>query len=315
MAIGIRKKGEAPPHDDDLVHRLASCHARIRAALAEARALAEGSGSVEARRASAAAVARYFRHALPLHAEDEDRLLAPHLPETAAGLLARLAREHGEIDAQLLVLLPVWTRWAEGRTDPAPHDHARHVARVSDALAAHLALEEVELFPLVAAIPVVLARQLGAAMQLRRHLPEDAVYRFEGIDASLTLVPLAGRRALDAAGRKVGLEAWRAMPREARRSIVDAGGAERVGVQAVRAALDGVETRRVEGRPDPDLAHVPGVVRAALASFLELDDVRWSALRSLDRWAFASLAERGRFEGLRALAEELGLISPPPPAG
>jgi hypothetical protein len=316
MVIGIRNKGARDDRgDDDLVHRLASCHARIRAALEEARALASGSGSAEARRASAEAVARYFESALPLHAEDEDALLAPRLPESAAELTARLAREHLGVEAQLARLLPQWKRWAAGSTERPSPDHGHLVAHLADTLEAHLALEERELYPLVAAIPPFLARSLSAAMQLRRRRPTEPVYRFEDIDASLGLVPLAGRRALDAAGRTVSLEAWRAMPHGRRTAIVAAGAAERIDVEAVRSALAEVDTRPIEGRPDPDPTRVPGAVRAALASELSLepDDARWPVLRGLDRWALASLADHGRFEGLRALAEELGMISRPRP--
>jgi hypothetical protein len=59
------------------------------------------------------------------------------------------------------------------------------------------------------------------------------VYAFEGIDERLDLVPLAGRRALDAAARKVGLEAWRALPLPERRAIVAAG-----------SGLDGLDAAR-----------------------------------------------------------------------
>lgn len=316
MVIGIGDKHAARhPEEDAIVHRLASCHARIRAALAEARALARGAGSAEARRASAEAVARYFRVALPLHAEDEDRLIAPQLPETSAELSARLAAEHADIDAQLPRLLEQWDRWAVGASEAPSVDHVERVERLARALETHLDLEELELFPQVETIPTVVARSLGAAMQLRRRRPEEPVYRFEAIDASLPLVPLAGRRALDAAGRKLSLESWRAMPLPRRREIVAHGSAERVEVEKVRAALVGFPCPVIEGRPDPDAAHVPGAVRAALGSDVELDDLRWSVLRALDRWAFASLADRGRFDGLRTLAAELGVITPRPPGG
>lgn len=127
-----------------------------------------------------------------------------------------------------------------------------------------------------------------------------AVYRFEEIGDELDLVPLAGRRALDAVGLKVGLAAWRAMPVGARAAIVAAGATEGVDPGRVRARLDGVETAPVEAVAEPDASAVPD----ALTRF-SLDDARWSRLRALDRWALASLARRGKDSAVLALLAEL----------
>lgn len=126
------------------------------------------------------------------------------------------------------------------------------------------------------------------------------VYAFEGIDERLDLVPLAGRRALDAAARKVGLEAWRALPLPERRAIVAAGSADVVDVSRVLAALAEAPSTPIVARPEP--------TRDALPDGLDgLDAARWRALRGLDRWALASLASRQRHDGLAALLSELGL--------
>ena len=58
------------------------------------------------------------------------------------------------------------------------------------------------------------------------------VYAFEGIDDSLDLVPLAARRALDAAGLKVSLDEWRATTLDARRAMTTLGSEPRVNVAA-----------------------------------------------------------------------------------
>jgi len=168
MAIRIRKKDSPPPRDDDVVSRLAACHTRIRAFLAEARALARGGGSADARKASAAAVARYFGEALPLHAEDEDRTIAPYLPRSAQALARRLAADHEAIEADLRALGPDWNRWAAGDNSPATAEHVQMVERVSVALEGHLALEEADLFPLLAAIPPSEAQKLVEEMKARR---------------------------------------------------------------------------------------------------------------------------------------------------
>ena len=43
------------------------------------------------------------------------------------------------------------------------------------------------------------------------------LYQFDGISSELELVPLAARRALDRAGRKLSLGAWRHLDHAARR--------------------------------------------------------------------------------------------------
>ena len=128
------------------------------------------------------------------------------------------------------------------------------------------------------------------------------VYAFEGIDEALDLVPLAGRRALDAAARKVGLEAWRALPLGTRRAIVEAGSAEAVEVARVLDAIATVPHTPLAASPEPSRDVVP----AALAA---LPLARWRALRALDRWALENLARRGREGAVSALRLELGLAA------
>lgn len=127
------------------------------------------------------------------------------------------------------------------------------------------------------------------------------VYRFEGIDEALDLVPLAGRRALDRAGRKLGLEAWRALSLEARTAIVEAGTAETVDGGRVLGILSGAQTSSLEARPEPDASVPPPLVVAT-----GVTRERWARLSGLDRWALDSLAHRGRHETLAALLAELG---------
>lgn len=127
------------------------------------------------------------------------------------------------------------------------------------------------------------------------------VYRFEAIGDQLELVPLAGRRALDRAGRKVGLSAWQAMPLPRRAEIVEAGASDGVDLDAVVRALEGVASAPMEAEPEPDPATVPEAVAR-----LGVDAVRWRALGGLDRWALASLVRRGKDDAARALLAELG---------
>ena len=131
------------------------------------------------------------------------------------------------------------------------------------------------------------------------------VYRFEELDEGLDLVPLAGRRALDRAGRKLGLEAWRRLSLADRSAITNAGARDVVDVVGVQALVATMETSRIEARAEPDAQQVPAEVAASLE--VPLSPAGWAALRPLDRWVLDSLASRGRTETLRAALSELGL--------
>lgn len=132
------------------------------------------------------------------------------------------------------------------------------------------------------------------------------VYRFEGIDASLTLVPLAGRRALDRAGRKVSLEAWQRLSAEARRAVVEAGSAESVDEAHVRRVVDAIPWREHVAWPEPRRDEIPVEVMAACAGEA-ITIERWQAMRAIDRWSMTSLARRAKRDSLSALGRELGL--------
>lgn len=125
-------------------------------------------------------------------------------------------------------------------------------------------------------------------------------YRFEGIGDELDLVPLAGRRALDAAGLKVGLAAWRGLAHEARSAIVRAGTSEIVDTALVHARLAGVESSPVAAAAEPDATSVPEPVTR-----FGVDASTWRSLSALDRWALESLARRGKDEAVAALLAEL----------
>ena len=130
------------------------------------------------------------------------------------------------------------------------------------------------------------------------------VYAFEGIGEDLDLVPLAGRRALDAVARKVSLEGWRALPIPSRRAIVVPGSAEVVDVARVLEAIAAVPHTPLAASPEPPADVVPDTLE-------HLPVHRWRELRALDRWALENLARRGRSGAVSALLLELGLRPPP----
>lgn len=105
------------PQHFDVPSLLTSCHARIRHFSAMAVTLAETTDAPEHEIAEAARqLYRYFAHALPLHAEDEDESVLPRLAGRTAELDSRLERmraEHGRIDELLAPQLEAWQVLAE----------------------------------------------------------------------------------------------------------------------------------------------------------------------------------------------------------
>ena len=143
-------KPAAPAGTFDL---LVECHERIRTFLALARRIAEtrAPGSEEVRQA-AVRVSRYFGHALPLHARDEEDSILPRLRGHDAALDAELeamAREHAEHEPPLRALIQACD--VLGRE---PGRHAELAPAIGTAtaelerhFAVHLRREEEVIFP------------------------------------------------------------------------------------------------------------------------------------------------------------------------
>lgn len=156
ISIGKRRDDEAA---EGPVTALLACHRRIRHFTAVAAALAEAREAPPRETAeAAAAVARYFAEALPLHAIDEDRSVAPRLLARGAAeplwmALQTMSAQHVSIDATLAEAIPLWRAVA---VDPgALAAHAPRLAALARALAAHwddhLGMEEAIIFPALAA--------------------------------------------------------------------------------------------------------------------------------------------------------------------
>ncbi len=131
------------------------------------------------------------------------------------------------------------------------------------------------------------------------------LYSFDGVDATLELVPLAARRALDLAGLKVSLEAWRALSLETRRLIVEAGSAPAVDGAGVEAALGAGPVTRIEPSVEPSISSVPAELSSALGSKHPVSQALWHALSPLDRYALVKVASRGKPERLDAAYAEI----------
>ncbi len=130
------------------------------------------------------------------------------------------------------------------------------------------------------------------------------VYAFEGIDDTLPFVPLAGRRVLDAAGRKLSLDAWVTLSLADRRRIVAAGAGPIVDL-SVLATIDGVSRApaRIPPEPEPDPQHVPPSVSGGLGPGRALDAARWRELSALDRYALTKYA--GKPDKLARACDEI----------
>jgi cyclic pyranopterin phosphate synthase len=131
------------------------------------------------------------------------------------------------------------------------------------------------------------------------------LYFFDGIDATLDLVPIAARRALDRAGFKPSLEAWRALPLELRRGIVEAGAALVVDVAGLELGLGAHSLPRVEPSEEPGVDRVPEDVRAAFGAERPISEAVWLGLSPLDRYALGKVAARGKSERLAAAYTEI----------
>jgi hemerythrin-like domain-containing protein len=162
----------------DPVAALLACHAQIRLFSALAVKVARLPDAPPEQIADAAMrLHRYFALALPLHVADEEVSLEPELevvgPPALIALLDTLTAQHAEIESLLSRLLPAWRHAVE--TPAQGYEAIAAVAPVAEALdrlfATHLALEEQEVLPHVAALlpPDVLER-IFREMRARRTL-------------------------------------------------------------------------------------------------------------------------------------------------
>ncbi len=115
------------------------------------------------------------------------------------------------------------------------------------------------------------------------------VYAFEAIGDSLDLVPLAARRALDAARARVSLDGWRRCAPAARRVLVALGASETVEAEAVHRALAEAQVASSEAPAfaEPSADSVPEELQSWVPP------LPWRGLSPLDRYALLKVA-RGK---------------------
>jgi cyclic pyranopterin phosphate synthase len=133
------------------------------------------------------------------------------------------------------------------------------------------------------------------------------LFAFDGVDDELQLLPLAARRALDLAGRKLSLEAFRGLPLDARRELAELGSAEEVDVARVVELAERGQPSPSALTPVPDLpaAAPPEDVAAAFGSERPIPAASWTALGALERYALAKVARGKNVERLQRAYEEI----------
>ena len=138
-------------------------------------------------------------------------------------------------------------------------------------------------------------------------MSEQVLYRFEELSEDLPRPPLAAQRALLLSGFIISPRGWQQLPPALRRELA---------VQGTRADVDRAEVRQlVERVPpkflklvsrsrDPDPDQVPAALAKNLGPGRVLSVAQWKALRPLDRYVLASLANNSRL--LCRAFDELG---------
>ena len=135
------------------------------------------------------------------------------------------------------------------------------------------------------------------------------LYRLDEVDAGLELLPMAARRALDHAGRKLSLQDWKQQPVTWRRHLAELGTEAVVDVPAVLRWLGegALTTTEIEPRTDPAATAIPDAVRTAYGASRPIPEATWSALSPLDRYVLDKVAVKARPERLdRAYQEIVG---------
>jgi cyclic pyranopterin phosphate synthase len=121
------------------------------------------------------------------------------------------------------------------------------------------------------------------------------IYPFEEPNDDLIWIPLAARRALDRAGYKLSLTAWRGLGMAERRALIATGTARTVSEETVGRLVGRAEPapRRITPLPETEASQVPDALQAALGERAAELVPRWQALEPLERYALEKLVPRG----------------------
>jgi cyclic pyranopterin phosphate synthase len=121
-------------------------------------------------------------------------------------------------------------------------------------------------------------------------------FAFEEPNSALAVLPLAARRALDAAGVRLSLEAWRGLSLDERRALIAAGAGPQVDFASVERLAERARPvpERVAPAADPEQI-VAELAVAAGARRAELERA-WPELTPLKRYALVKLARSKKTE-------------------
>ena len=135
------------------------------------------------------------------------------------------------------------------------------------------------------------------------------LYRFDGVDETFELLPLAARRALDHAGCKLSLQGFRSLPLPERERLTQLGSQDMVDVALVRTICAAAQPAATSIDPsgDPPAGAPDAALLAVFGGERPIPAASWSALSPLDRYALAKVGGRDNPERLReAYAEIIG---------
>jgi molybdenum cofactor biosynthesis protein MoaC len=135
------------------------------------------------------------------------------------------------------------------------------------------------------------------------------LYSFDVDGDTLEQVPLAARRALDHAGRKLSLAGWTSLDPEERRTLVRLGSVSPVDLDAVARVLRRAKplAAATDAVGDPPRDAPPARLVEAYADQGRLSAAVWTSLADVDRYALEKVAKRPNGERLaNAYAEIVG---------
>jgi cyclic pyranopterin phosphate synthase len=135
------------------------------------------------------------------------------------------------------------------------------------------------------------------------------LYSFDVDGDTLEQLPLAARRALDHAGRKLSLSGWTSLDDAERRTLVRLGSVSPVDLDAVARVLRRARPTAVatEALADPPRDAPPPRLVEAYAAQGRLNAAIWTTLSDVDRYALQKVARKPNPERLaNAYAEIIG---------
>jgi hypothetical protein len=135
-----------------------------------------------------------------------------------------------------------------------------------------------------------------------RSLP--LVFAIDESDPSLTLMPLAVRRALDHVGKKLSLSEWQQWPLPVRQQLLRLGAEEQLPSEAIRALVDAENDSLpdIECLGEPNAERPPAIHSELCEAF---STTTWSSLFALERYALVKVCSKGKHERIQDIIKEV----------